>query len=658
MHASLWLLSLLLAADVAEVSQAPPQVLDERLSIELFAAEPDVVTPCGIAVDGQGRVLVVESHTHFRPKNYEGPPADRIRLLADTDGDGRADQITTFAEGTRYTMNVAVHPDGSVYVATRSEIFRLRDTDSDGRADERTPIARLETKGNYPHNGLSGFAFDFDGNVYFGLGENLGAEFKLIGTDGSVASEPEGGQIYRCTADGRQIERIALGFWNPFHVALDAFGRLFAVDNDPDSMPPCRLMHIVAGGNYGYRYRNGRKGVHPFTAWNGELPGTLPMVSGTGEAPSGVVAYESDHLPEDYVGDLLVTSWGDHRLERHRLQPRGASFRSVREFIVQGDENFRPVGIAVAPDGSLYVSDWVLRDYNLHGKGRVWHITAKDRQPGGRPAAAKEAIHAVHRPLREAAARQLVADADDGQPLLASLAANDPSPRVRMTALEALHSVDNNESLVRAADHDPSVDVRAAVVRLLGEQFNAKPLLADNPPPELRAELLRHAADRTLADELWRSVTDADAFIAEAARDGLARLGLVDDVDWDSLSAPQRLAALLILREYRVPGGASHLPRLLRDPDAAVRFAAIQWVGEERLAEFREPLVEALSAGPATARLFGGYLSALESLDGMRRIPSNEWAGEQYIVRALDEPKTPAAARRWALRMLRPTIRR
>ena len=176
MHASLWLLSLLLAADVAEVSQAPPQVLDERLSIELFAAEPDVVTPCGIAVDGQGRVLVVESHTHFRPKNYEGPPADRIRLLADTDGDGRADQITTFSEGTRYTMNVAVHPDGSVYVATRSEIFRLRNTDSDGRADERTPIARLETKGNYPHNGLSGFAFDFDGNVYFGLGENLGAD--------------------------------------------------------------------------------------------------------------------------------------------------------------------------------------------------------------------------------------------------------------------------------------------------------------------------------------------------------------------------------------------------------------------------------------------------------------------------------------------------
>ena len=191
-------------------------------------------------------------------------------------------------------------------------------------------------------------------------------------------------------------------------------------------------------------------------------------------------------------------------------------------------------------------------------------------------------------------------------------------------------------------------------MRLLGEQLNAKPLLADDPPPELRAELLRHAADRTLADELWRSVTDATP--SSPKRRAMAWPDWAWSTTWIGTACPpaQRLAALLILREYRVPGGASHLPSFWRDPDAAVRFAAIQWVGEERLAEFREPLVEALSAGPATARLFGGYLSALERLDGMRRIPSNEWAGEQYIVRALDDPKTPAAARRWALRMLRP----
>jgi hypothetical protein len=109
----------------------------------------------------------------------------------------------------------------------------------------------------------------------------------------------------------------------------------------------------------------------------------------------------------------------------------------------------------------------------------------------------------------------------------------------------------------------------------------------------------------------------------------------------------------LILRETHDAGGRAALPRFLRDPDAAVRFAAIQWVGEERLTEFRQPLLEALSAGPATARLFGGYLSALERLDGVTREASDEWAGEQYIVRALDDPATSPEVRRWAMRMLR-----
>ena len=101
------------------------------------------------------------------------------------------------------------------------------------------------------------------------------------------------------------------------------------------------------------------------------------MVAGTGEAPSGILAYEHDAFPEEYLGNLIVTSWGDHRIDRFQLQPKGASFESVAEPFIVGGENFRPVGIALAPDGSLYVSDWVLRDYKIHGKGRVWRIVAK-----------------------------------------------------------------------------------------------------------------------------------------------------------------------------------------------------------------------------------------------------------------------------------------
>ena len=272
-----------------------------------------------------------------------------------------------------------LNPRLSVFVATRNEILLLTDTDGDSKADEKQQLVHLETAGNYPHNGLAGFAFDALGNMFFGFGENLGADYKIIGSDGTTLSGGgEGGNLYRCKPDGSKLERWATGFWNPHASCFDAFGRLFTVDNDPDSRPPCRLLHIIPGGDYGYRFRNGRKGTHPFTSWNGEIPGTLPMVAGTGEAPSGIVCYENDSFPEDYLGTLLVGSWGDHRIDQFVLEPKGASFTSKAKPIIHGGENFRPVGLAIAPDGSLYFSDWVLKDYKLHGKGRVWRVSAKE----------------------------------------------------------------------------------------------------------------------------------------------------------------------------------------------------------------------------------------------------------------------------------------
>ncbi len=441
MHSALLLLIAVTGA--APAIEAPPRSVDPRVVIEEFAAQPDIVTPTGIAVDQRGRVLVAECHTHFRPPDYAGPPTDRIRMLVDTDDDGRADRVTNFYEGGTATMNLAVYEDGSVFVATRMDIHRLFDRDNDGVAEDRQLIARLETAGNYPHNGLSGFAFDGFGNIYFGLGENLGADYRLIGADGTTLSGGgEGGSIYRCRADGSKLERLATGFWNPFHLCFDAFDRLFAVDNDPDSRPPCRLLHIVPDGDYGYRFRNGRKGVHPFTAWNGEIPGTLPMTAGTGEAPSGVLAYDSDMLPDEFRGTLLVTSWGDHRIERYRLAPHGASFRATAEPVIAGGENFRPVGIALAPDGSLFVSDWVDKSYELHGQGRVWHIRTFAAAPPFRPRNPKLEVLSRHRPLRQRAVRELIGEANAGRSqdlrLLETVAAGNEPAEICADALIGL----------------------------------------------------------------------------------------------------------------------------------------------------------------------------------------------------------------------------
>lgn len=348
-----------------------PRLLVEQpgFGLELVASEPDIVTPIGMTFDAKGRLLVIESHTHQRPEDYDGPAGDRIRMFADTDRDGRLDRWSTFAEGFQQATNLCVRPDGGVYVVTRRDVRLLEDTDGDGKADKVTEILRLETDVDYPHNGLSGIVLAETGGddfLFIGLGENFGGAYRLVGSDGTTIADSGGsGTIFICRADGSYLRRFSMGFWNPFSLCI-ANDQLFCVDNDPDASPPCRLINCVAGGDYGHLWQYGRAGVHPLQAWNGELPGTLPMVCGTGEAPTAIVSHH---------GYLWVTSWGDHRLERYELtRGAGGDFEALRTTIVQGDEDFRPTGLAVGPDGHLYFGDWVSRSYPVHGQGRIWRL--------------------------------------------------------------------------------------------------------------------------------------------------------------------------------------------------------------------------------------------------------------------------------------------
>ncbi|HEX6984198.1 MAG TPA: PVC-type heme-binding CxxCH protein, partial [Planctomycetaceae bacterium] len=491
-------MSLGTAALLLGLAAADPRVHDPAYELSLVAADPDLVTPVGLAFDERGRLLVIESHTHFRPEGYEGPPADRIRLAEDTDGDGKADRFRSFYEGSNFTMGLRPGPDGWMYVATRQEVFRLKDADGDGTAETREDVVRLVTEGDYPHNGLSGLAFGPDDKLWFGMGENLGEPYELVGklyigmgqnrgaaydlhggNGNRIAGGGEGGNVFRCDPDGGNLERVATGFWNPFGLCFDPHGRLFAVDNDPDASPPCRLLHVVPGGDYGFQFRYGRAGRHPLQAWDGELPGTLPMAAGTGEAPCAVVPHE---------GRLWVTSWGHHRIERFAMRHDGATVVGVPEVVVQGDENFRPVDLAVAPNGDLYFTDWVDKSYPLHGKGRLWRLRKKE----GAPAAS-----ASFPPLSDDERRAAEARA---QIDLAALASDDPflrqaaawglvtakdisgvrweelsDARQRLGLLEAkrwrgdMTGEARNELLAKALD-DPDADVRLYAVRWIADE--------------------------------------------------------------------------------------------------------------------------------------------------------------------------------------------
>ena len=346
--------------------------LQPGVSLTLVARHPKVVTPTGIDVDHAGRVWAVCSHTHFRPKEYEGPEHDEVIVLS---SDGVNATRTVFYNKTDATMDLELGQDfktsGWVYLAERDRVLRVRDTDNDGIGDQEEDIAVLETEADYPHNGLSGLAWHPSGDLIFALGENYWKPWTLTGPDNATIRGTGEGGIFRCRPDGKGLRRIASGFWNPFGVCVREDGTIFAAENDPGARPPCRLLHVVEGGDFGFQRRYGNSPHHPFVGWNGELRGTLPMLHSLGEAPCGI---------SPLGNGLVVPSWTDNRIDFYPLQQNGASFQTKRISIVSGGRHFRPTCITQESATTFYLTDWVFGSYELHQRGRIWKLEIDPRQ--------------------------------------------------------------------------------------------------------------------------------------------------------------------------------------------------------------------------------------------------------------------------------------
>lgn len=447
------------------------------VKMTLLAEHPALVTPTGIDVDDKGRIWLAASHTHHRPEGYAGPQHDEI-LVFDADGKNRR----VFYNKTDATMHVETGPDGWLYLAERDRILRVKDSDGDGTGDTEENLATLDTVSDYPHNGLSGMAWHPDGSLVFSLGENFGKDWTLTGTDGAKVSGRGEGGVFRCTADGKGLRRIARGFWNPFGLLVRADGEIFAAENDPGSRPPCRLLHVVEGADYGFQWVYGSAPVHPFVAWNGELRGTLGMVHPSGEGPCALA---------ELGGGVMIPSWSDHSIDYFPLTRKGAGFTSERIPLVKGSDFFRPVCIAPGPDGAFYLTDWVFSSYPIHGRGRLWKLEI-EKQPWIAPKQPETPEAALAKKLREGREKL------ETSKLLELARGNDKY--LADAALTALSRAGLTIEQVKALPPTNRVWAFVAMRRADLNDANWVRAFIDDPDAEMRFECLRWIADAVLKE--------------------------------------------------------------------------------------------------------------------------------------------------------------
>ena len=372
-----WLLTLLLACALAisATAQVPPDkamatfTVPEGLQLELFASEPMFANPTSMDVDHKGRVWICESVNYrhkLRNLKVVRPEGDRILVLEDTDGDGKADKVTTFYQSTDTLaplgIAVAPNPDGKgckVFVCQSPNILVFEDNDGDLKADG-PPKKLLTGFGGYDHDhGVHGLHIGPDGKLYFTVGDT--GVHGLHSSDGkgrkweSNGTDCRAGTIWRCNQDGTNLELIAHNFRNNYEGCVDSFGTVWLSDNDDDGNQQTRICYVMPGGNYGYHPRN--RGDHH---WHEDQPGIVHKAIRTGfGSPTGICFYEGTLLPKKYQGQLLHCDAGPREVRCFHIKPNGAGYDLEKENLITSTDNwFRASDVCVAPDGSVLIADW------------------------------------------------------------------------------------------------------------------------------------------------------------------------------------------------------------------------------------------------------------------------------------------------------------
>jgi quinoprotein glucose dehydrogenase len=689
--------------------------LPPGLVAHLWAAEPMLANPVAFALDEQGRVFVSETHRYGSStldirgymwtleddldnrnqadwlasieRNFGADgvkelskESEIVRLLVDTDGDGTADRSSVYAEDFRTPLDgvaSGVLPyRGSVWFTNIPALWKLTGRD---RAETREVLHRgYGIRFNYTGHDLHGLVLAPDGRIYFSLGDR-GAHVPT--KEGGVVSNPDTGSVFRCWPDGSGLELFATGLRNPQSLVFNEYGDLFTGDNDSDQGDEERLVHVVEGGDSGWRvgYQfaprgnagpwNAEKLWHPRHA--GQPAYLLPPLCNIEDGPSGIAYHPGTGLTPAFAGHLFITHFKgaitNSGIFTYRLKPAGASYAvaDAAPFLTGA----LPTDVRFGPDGKLYYSDWA-EGWPKSRRGRIYSIYDPQLANSAELKAVKDLIASDFTKKTDAELAALLAHADwrvrlEAQYTLAargsagaallSAAVHGDDALARRHGVWGLGQIARKDSAARASLRPflthADAEIRAQAARTLGDlrdSASAGALVAALADGSARVRFfaaealgkLKHAPAVPALLTAVRANDNADAYLRHALVLGLTGCATPEQLAAlaGDEAAAVRLAAVLALRRQQSP----LVSTFLADRDTAV-------ARETALAINDAPIPAALPALAAQLGKSGDEAATLRALNAHFRLGTAENAA---ALAGFAARGGPAVLRKEALELL------
>ncbi|HTA31612.1 MAG TPA: PVC-type heme-binding CxxCH protein [Candidatus Cybelea sp.] len=651
--------------------------------VDLFAEQPQIMNPVAFCFDELGRIYVAETfrlnklvydireHLNMYDddlacrtvedraamvKKFLGSKekdltaqSDRIRLLEDSQGTGKADRSTIFADGFNGELEGlgagVLARKGDIYYTDIPNLWRLRDNNHSGKSDERTSLSYgYGVHYGYAGHDLHGLCIGPDGKLYFSVGDR-GLHVKT--KEGKVLDYPDMGSVLRCNLDGSDLEIFAYGLRNPQGLAFDDHGNLFTGDNNCDYGDSARLVYVVEGGDSGWRIPNQFSETTPAGVWNSEKMWHLqfpeqaayivPPIAHIADGPSGIAHYPGTGFPDKYKDYLFLSDFrgspSGSGVHGFGVKEKGAGYEMVAH--TQFFWNILATDVKFSPDGRMFVSDWV-QGWAANGQGRLYRfydpalvdsplvLETKQLIAAGMENRSPEELEALlghaDQRVRQEAQFEIVnrALAKHAPPRvskksldsLVRVALRNDQPLARLHAIWGLGQIGRSDQRILAAIlpllQDLDAEVRAQTAKVLGDARFAKAskgLIKSLNDPSLRVRFFAAEALGKLHSKkavapllsMLRENADQDPFLRHAGVMGLlgtaSPAGLLEAVRDNSRSV--RMAALLTMRRLHSPS----LAIFLHDSDPLVVLDAARAINDVPINEAM-PQLAALIAQP------------------------------------------------------------